>query len=437
MATHESTDVVVIGAGLAGLACAFELEMAGVDYVVLEGAGEVGGRVGSDLVDGFVLDRGFQVYLPAYPDAGRILDYDLLSLAPLYAGALVRVDERFHRVADPRKHPLVATHSLSGPVFRPGDAVPVVRIWREAVHGRIESPRTSTAQYLAASGLSDVAIEHFFRPFFGGVFLDSALAAPADFFLFLFAMFAQGGAALPAQGMSAIPEQLAFRLSTGRVRTGTPVTEIDGSVVRTRCGASFSAARIVVATDARQASRLVPGIEIPRWTSTTTLYFAADRSPMPGRMLILDGEQCGPVNHVCVPSDAAPAYAPSGAALVSASVIGSPDVSDQELIAQAKQQLRKWFGAEVEAWQTLKVYRIGHALPQAWNTVEHTLAARARRANNLYVCGDHVATPSINGAIASGVAAARSLLIDRAQYGSEADALPESPKAADAPVSTQ
>ena len=100
-----SADVLIIGAGLAGLCCARRLAEAGVTFQIVEASDGIGGRVRTDEVDGFLLDRGFQVLLTAYPEARRVLDYSRLDLKPFSPGALSWFAGRMNRLVDPWRTP--------------------------------------------------------------------------------------------------------------------------------------------------------------------------------------------------------------------------------------------------------------------------------------------------------------------------------------------
>ena len=301
----DAQTVIVVGAGAAGLACSRTLAAAGLAPIVLERDTAPGGRIRTDEVDGFLLDRGFQVLPRGYPEARRLLDLDRLDLHDFARGAIVRSDGRFRRVSDPRESPLRGLRTLAGGVVSVKDGAAVLKLLR----GR--SGETTALEALREAGLSRHAVEAFFAPFLRGVFLEPRLATSSRFLDFVLDAFASAPAALPAQGMGAISAQLAEGLD---VRTGTAVAAVGPGTVSLESGETLRAAAVVVATAGL--------IDEPEhgWNGVTCTYFDAPAAPLPGPWLGLNGEG-GPINNLCVPSEVAPSYAPPGRALVSVSTL--------------------------------------------------------------------------------------------------------------------
>lgn len=410
-------DIIIIGAGLAGLAAARTCVRAGIQPLVLEAADDVGGRLTTDHVDGFLLDRGFQVLLDSYPEAQAVLDFKALRLGRFAPGALVWRGNGFGRVADPWRAPVAGVRSLVSGAFTPGDAWRMLRLRSDAILALEGEMRpngdVTAARALHRRGFSDRAIERFFRPFFGGVFLDPQLTAPEHWFDFLFGMFATGNATLPEGGMQAVPRQLAAALPAGTVRTGTRVRAIREGKVELHTGQTLEARAVLVATDARHAAVLIPGSRTPTWAGCTTLYYAAPRSPVAEPLLVLDGEsRRGPINHICVPSEVRASYAPPGHALISATALGVHGSDDGVLDRDARAQMSRWFGADqVQTWRTLRITHVPYSLPRSVPRPD-TLDAAVRLGPGIYGAGDYLETPSINGALRSGRRAAEVLLGD-------------------------
>lgn len=429
MRTH--TPVLIVGAGLSGLACARGLAERGVECHILEAAGEVGGRVRTDEVDGFLLDRGFQVFLTAYPEARRALDYAGLNLRPFYPGALVRAGGRFHRVADPLRHPIDALASLLSPTSTLADKFRIAALRASVARGTAEElfgrPETTTDAALRGRNFSAAITEQFFRPFFGGVFLERALETSSRLFEFTFRMFAGGDAALPAEGMGAIPRQLAAMLPPDSITLRAHVDSIEahgGSpAITLASGERLTADAVVVAVDEVVARKLLghdDDAAPPKQRSVANLYFAAEKSPVDEQIIVLNGEGRGPVNNLCVPSRVAPSYAPPGASLVSVSVLeDAAGADDASLEAALRVQLGEWFGAAVRRWRHLRTYKIKRALP-AQPSVSLATHDRTRTSQpKVYACGDYLDTASINGALRAGRLAAEAVAEDFAARHTE------------------
>ena len=383
--------VVIVGAGMAGLGCALRLQE-----------------------KGFLLDRGFQVLLTAYPEARRLLDYRALKLRTFSSGALVRVDGKLQRISDPFRAPWTIPATLLAQVGSFKDKLRIARLRRNVLASSIEEifqkKETSSLDALLEMGFSDRMIGSFFRPFFGGIFLETELATSSRMLEFIFRMFSQGTAALPATGMGAIPRQLAARLPAGALRLGAKVAELSETEVRLAGGERLPAAAVVLATEAPEAARLLPGLHPPGFNGTACLYFAADQAPLPKPILMLNGEGRGPVDNLCVPSAVAPSYAPAGKALVSATVVGAAEANEKDLESEVRRHLASWFGPAVQSWRHLRTYRIPLALP-ARSSLEPA-ALPVRRRPGLYLCGDHRDTPSLQGALVSGKRAAEAVIED-------------------------
>ena len=413
----ESPDVLVIGAGLAGLNCARHLYERGLDVHLLEASDRVGGRVRTETVDGFRLDRGFQVLLTAYPETQRELDYDALDLHAFHDGALVRYNGRFHRVADPRRHPWDAPRTLLARVGTIADKLRVLRLRRTLARRSLpqimeQEERTTLDALRTRWGFSPAMIDRFFRPFLGGIFFDRALQASSRMFEFVFKMFAEGRTVLPAGGIDRMPKQLRRDLPDEAVRLNAAADTVEGQSVTLRGGETLEAPHVVVATEAPEANRLVGDVSPTDGRSTTCLYFAAPQSPLDDPVLILNGEGVGPINNLAVPSDVAPGYAPDDRALVAAVVVGTPAETGAALRRSVREQLIDWFGLKAGGWTHLQTQHIPYALPEQAPPFLSPPERSVRRRPGLYVCGDHRRTASLNGALAAGRAAADAVWAD-------------------------
>ena len=402
----SNADVLIIGGGLAGLCCALRLHQSGLSFQVLEASDGIGGRVRTDRVEGFLLDRGFQVLLTAYPEARRVLDYDALNLRPFYPGALIRYKGRSHRFADPWRHPIDGIMGLFSPSGTVSDKLKVRKLRQQVLTGSLQDlynrPETTTLQALRNLGFSENMIDCFFKPFIGGVFFDPNLGVSSRMFEFGFRMFSMGDTASPSRGMGAIPEQIAARLPAGTVRTETWVESIWEDGVILKSGEKMKARVIVVATEGPEVARLLGDKEKPGSRSVTCLYFETNEPPLSGPILVLNGEGKGPINSLCFPSSVAPSYAPKNKSLLEVTIIGNPDQSDQHLETAVRVQLMEWFGPRVNGWRYLRTYRILHALPMQVPPISDPTSRPAQIRPGLFVCGEYHSVASIQWAMVSG-----------------------------------
>ena len=392
--------VAIVGAGLAGLACAVELSAAGVDVTVYEASDGVGGRVRSDVVNGFTLDRGFQVALTAYPEMHRQLDMDALDLQTFDPGALVWRNRKGSVVADPFRMPSATLGTVTAPIGSLLDKARIAQLRHRvrSVHpvALLHNEDISTTAALTAAGFSDTIIERFFTPLVGGIQLDPDLRDSRRMFDIIFRMLADGDSAVPARGMQAIPDQLAARLADGTVQLESPITSTTATSVTVRGSDVVSHDAVIVATEGPAASTLLGLPTVPS-KSVGCVYFAATAAPTNTKLVVLDGTGGGPVLNVAVMSNVAPTYAPAGRHLIAAALPGHVD-GDLESIART--QLRSWWGPQVDEWGHLETYRIAHGQPGQQPPFSPKQAVAL--ADGRFVCGDHRDTASIQGALFSG-----------------------------------
>lgn len=395
--------VAVIGAGVAGLACARSLSAAGAEVTVLEASDRVGGRIATDQVDGFLIDRGFQVLLSTYPEIDRQLDRASLDLRPFERGALVHKGSRFIPVSDPFAKPVSAGRMVFSGLIRPSDVAATLKLLRNARRPH-SGTETTIAEALAAAGVSKSMLESFWTPFLAGITLEPTLATSSKFLDFLLVNFSSGAATVPARGMQAIPQQMAAKLPEGTVRTGCEVTGIEKGLVHIEGGESIAADHVVLATDGATAARLADELSAPATHSVGQISFDCGANPPHSQpVLVLDGDRTGPVNNLQVMSNAAPGYAPAGRSLATCSIL-EPNLGDDDELLERKvrAQLGGWYGKAVGGWKTIAINRVDQALPaQPVGSLE-PMERPLRLRRWLWVAGDHRATSSIDGALASG-----------------------------------
>jgi phytoene dehydrogenase-like protein len=419
--TEDQPDVLIVGAGLAGLRCAQRLTQAGLQVRVLEATDGVGGRARTDLVDGFLLDRGFQVLFTAYPEARAAFDYRGLELRAFEPGALVRLDGKFVRVSDPFRRPGQALATAMAPVGTPLDKLRVAsfrrRLTSPPLDDLLAAPDATARQALEQAGFSERIVERLFAPLFGGVLLDRSLNVSRHGLDLAYRMLASGDAALPSRGMGALAEQLVLGMPEGTVELNQRVLATEPGSVTLAGGERRRARAVVVATEAPAAARLLGGQVADHGSlAVTCMYFAAEEAPVSEPLLVLDGDDEGVINNLCVPSMVTPTYAPAGAHLVSATLLGTWGTGGNGKVAtlerQVIAQLASWFGKAARDWRHLRTYWIHHAQPRQRPGRPEAPRRPARLHPGLYVCGDHTDVASIQGALASGSRAADVVLED-------------------------
>ncbi|MGH3898321.1 MAG: NAD(P)/FAD-dependent oxidoreductase [Pseudonocardiaceae bacterium] len=408
------TDAVVVGAGLAGLTAARHLQRAGLQVTVLEAGPVVGGRVATDTVDGFLLDRGFQVLNTSYPALRRELDLHALDLREFVPGAAVRgTDGVLHRLVDPRRAPTQAWRTAFDGLLPPSAKLAVLRLSAKVALGDIGSllarGERSTAAELSAAGLDGPTTEQFLRPFLAGIFGEWDLQTSSRFFTLVWRSLARGASTLPSRGMAALPIQIAARLAPGTVQCGQTVLGVVPGRVHT-ADREITARAVVVATDPPMARTLLPGLDVPLMRALTTYYHVSEQPPTRLRLIHLDGTGSALVN-TSVLTAVAPSYSPDHRHLVSSTVLGTPGAG-----APAERDVRRLAGAvyrvSPSGWAHLGTVVIRQALCSFTAPTPDLLRRDTALGNGLFVAGDHRDTPSIQGALASGRRAARAVLAE-------------------------
>ena len=399
-------DVIIIGAGLAGLSCARILQKHRINYLLLDGAEKVGGRIRTDVVEGFQLDRGFQVLQTAYPDAIEILSYPDLKLKSFFPGAMIRFQDKFHRLADPFRDLYTAAKGFFSPIGTLKDKLLVGMLRTQVAFGTLEKllqkSEVTTLQRLKSFGFSDVIIDRFFKPLYSGIFLENELSTSSRAFDYNFRMMALGDICLPSEGMEAIPRQLLTMLDPAKIKLNSKVASLSENKVALASGETLSAPKIVLAVDQPQACKLLEVTVAPKMKTVTTLYFSASKAPTTAPILFLNAQSSGPVMNMCVPTNVCKSYAPVGKELISCSVLKHDFASEEMLFQKVLEQMKQWFGNEVDAWKHVRTYKIINALPNQKPPLADVSSKPMQVLKGLYQCGDYGGIASIQTALQSG-----------------------------------
>jgi phytoene dehydrogenase-like protein len=396
-------DVVIIGGGLAGLAAARRLDRAGVEWLLVEASDRIGGRVATDIIDGWRLDRGFQVLNTAYPRLPALVDIDALDMRYFTAGVLVRRGGELQRLGNPLHDPIGAAMSLTSSVGTLSDrlkfAALATRCATLPAARLLEAREMTTQDMLRKAGLSHRMIEEVLRPFMSGVFADRSLDTSSHVFAMVLRSFARGRIGVPAAGMAALPAAIAGPLPYPQLLIGARTLSIGPGLVVTD-GGEIHARAVIVATDPTTAATLLPQLPTPDMHGLTTFYFGADHAPIDEPTLLLDGDRREIISNTVVISNAAPEYAPTGKSLIAASVVGvsAPSSASEQVI---RVELARMYGTPADEWDLLDVISIPHALPSA-RVPQAALRKPVDMGDGLFVAGDHRDSPSIQGALAGG-----------------------------------
>ena len=396
---------IVVGAGISGLSCALELEKNGYQVQILEKENHPGGRVHSDIVDGYILNRGFQVLQTGYPETKRLLDYKKLELCNLDPEVWIMNNNKIKKLYDPIQNSsnlLKAAFSNVGTFW---DKLRLLQL-RQSTTSRstntiFQENETTSLEQIKNYGFSESIINEFFKPLFGGAFLDKELNTTSRMLNFVYKIFSIAPVAIPKYGMKSIPEQLEAKLES-KISFNTNVVKLDNKNIFLE-NETLSADAVVLAANHNSARQLIPSIEEIHWNSTSCYYFIADSPPFSSKVVLLNGDNRGEINNVFVPTNISKAYSPNNKSIISVSTIGLNNNEDE-----IRNELNNWFGNQTEDWKLLHTYHIEQALPRmSVPSVSHS-----QYVNGIHLCGDYLTSSSIHGSMHSGRMTANQIISD-------------------------
>lgn len=401
----ENIDAIVVGAGLAGLVAAQHLVEAGMTVRIIEKGKKPGGRVRTDVVNGYQLDRGFQVLLPAYPEAQRYFDYKALDLQNFDSGAIVFQGRQLHKFYNALLHKDQLLTTLLSPVATLKDLLILRRLtarWKKmSIVEIFKKDQMTTRKFLEKQGFSNRFLDRFLEPFLAGIFLDPELKTPNRMFAFVMKMFNEHPAAVPDKGMGALADQLAAKLPDGTLVYEQEVRTIRQGSVRTRAGVIYSAPIVIMATDPTNLLRDFVEEHLP-FRSVANLYFSSDKAPFDEKLIGLNYGGSRWVNNIAVMTNVSKSYAPEGKHLISVSVIRKSDVGERDLTRIVKNELAQTFGEEVLLWEHIRTYMISKALPSPSIFEMELDDIDVRYQKGIYLAGDYLLNGSLQAALYSG-----------------------------------
>jgi phytoene dehydrogenase-like protein len=399
--------ITIIGAGISGLTAAVYLHRKGFKIQILEASDHAGGRIKTDLVDGFRLDKGFQVLLTEYPETKALLDYEKLNLKRFLPGATVLYENGQFEIADPFRRPSALFSTVFAPVGTLKDKINTFFLKNKLVKISVPSifnqTETETILQLKKYGFSAKMIDRFYKPFFSGIFLENELKTSSNMFDFVMKMFSEGDAALPELGMEEIPKQLVAMLPEDSIQYNMKVNAIENNKIMCENGKLVEPDTIIIATEAiGLASNYIPKNK-QNFHQVTNVYFEAKIAPTQKAVVVLNAAANKKwVSNLTVLTNVSKKYSSDERLLISVSLNGNPTVDDETLAKNMQLELKNWYGNQVNDWKMIKTYRIKYALPNQEKVTNEVLNAELQLDKNVFICGDHLMNGSINAAMKSG-----------------------------------
>ena len=399
--------ITIIGAGISGLTAAVYLHKKGFKVQILEASDRAGGRIKTDLIDGFRLDKGFQVLLTEYPEAKAVLDYEKLNLKRFLPGATVLYENGQFEIADPFRRPSALFSTVFAPVGTLKDKMNTFflknKLVKITVSNIFKQTETETILQLKKYGFSTKMIDRFYKPFFSGIFLENELKTSSNMFDFVMKMFSEGDAALPELGMEEIPKQLVAMLPENSIQYNVKVNAIENNKISCENGKLVETDTIIIATEAIGfASNYIPKSK-QNFHQVTNVYFEAKIAPTKKAVVVLNAAANKKwVTNLTVITNVSKKYAPDDRILISVSLNGNPTIDDETVAKNMKLELKNWYGNQVNDWKMIKTYRIQYALPNQEKVTNEVSNTELQLDKNLFICGDHLMNGSINAAMKSG-----------------------------------
>lgn len=406
----EDARIAIVGAGVSGLVAAKTLEEAGLKPVIIERSDRVGGRLRTEIKEGFQLDRGFQVLLDAYPMAKKHLDLNALNLQAFKPGALIFEDSKKKLIGDPLRDGSSLFSTLFSGIGSLADKFRILKLnnylRKRSLNEIFEADEKSTLTYLQDFGFSDKMIRQFFLPFFSGIFLEGELKTSSRMFEFVFKMFGEGKATLPKGGIEEIPKQLLGKLKATEIQYNKEVKEVNGQQLIHANGEYESYDYIIVAGAPDQ---LIPRLndESAAWNFCDNIYFVSSSRSIKAPYIGLLANEDSLVNNIFFHNSLDTASHGAGD-LLSVTVVKDQDLSDEELINKVSEELKEY--CQMDDLRFLEHYKIPKALPRFQSMKYDLEPSMSQLTEHIFLAGDHLLNPSLNAAMLSGERAAQGVL---------------------------
>lgn len=418
----EHYKIHIIGAGISGLIAAIQLEKEGFSPTIIESTDRVGGRVKTDIVEGYQLDHGFQVLLDGYPQARKYLNYEALQLQKFKPGAVIFKNGNVQKIGDPLRDASLLVPTLRATVGSFKDKLTIFKLNRRLATTSLDNiftqPEISTHKHLISLGFSEQIITNFFKPFFAGIFLEPDLQTSNRMFEFVYKMFGEGYATLPKNGIGAIAVQLKNQLKNTEILYNTAVKEVNNTSIVLEDETTLESHGAIIATE---ATKLVPNLRDQEilWKSCANLYFETDELTIKQPLIGLIADKEALVNNIFF-HDTLETAQSGEKSLLSVTVVKEHGLSNKELIAKVQNELKELCG--IEHTKFLKLFDIPRALPDLDNLRYDCHASETQLKEQIFLAGDHLLNGSLNAAMLSGERAAQGL-INTLSGGIQADGL--------------
>ena len=403
---QKSPSIHIIGGGISGLIAARVLEEHGLSATIIEATDRLGGRVKTDVVDGYNLDHGFQVLLTAYPAAKKYLDFDTLALQEFLPGSAIFKNGKQKIIGDPLRNLSLLIPTLFSEIGTVNDKLKILalnrRLKKKSIQNIFAEKEQTTLAYLENIGFSETIITDFFIPFFSGIFLENKLDTSSRMFEFVYKMFGEGNAALPKDGIQAIPKQLFEKLKNTTCVFNTKVKSVENGSIILESGEIIKSNFTIIAT---QASGLVSNLknQATLWKSCDTLYFEVTKREIRKPLIGLIAAPNALINNIFYHTSLQTS-ATATKELLSVTVVNRQNLTNKQLVAKVQKELKEL--CNIDSCTFIKQYNIPMALPKLQDIQYEMLPSETRLTETIFLAGDTQLNGSLNAAMIAGERAA-------------------------------
>ena len=403
---QKSPSIHIIGGGISGLIAARVLEEHGLSATIIEATDRLGGRVKTDVLDGYSLDHGFQVLLTAYPAAKKYLDFDALALQEFLPGSAIFKNGKQKIIGDPLRNLSLLLPTLVSGIGTVNDKLKILalnrRLKKKSIQNIFAEKEQTTISYLENIGFSEAIITDFFIPFFSGIFLENKLETSSRMFEFVYKMFGEGNAALPKDGIQAIPKQLFEKLKNTTCVFNTKVKSVENGSIILESGEILKSNFTIIAT---QASGLVSNLknQATLWKSCDTLYFEVAKREIRKPLIGLIAAPNALINNIFYHTSLQTS-ATATKELLSVTVVNRQNLTNKQLVAKVQKELKEL--CNIDSCTFIKQYNIPMALPKLQDIEYEMLPSETRLTETIFLAGDTQLNGSLNAAMIAGERAA-------------------------------